>query len=139
MYFVAGSFAASAGSARSTEARTGSTEAESRILWETGKKAANRLRMGWIGGPEGKIFVDAKAGHGWPADFSWWRTFGHDHIADGLTSQALGTVVGYRRGHSKMYSYQVFDSTGEAFVAKGTVSGDTWTWNEREHDGWKDR
>ena len=42
-------------------------------------------------------------------------------------SKALG-VMGYDPD-SKMYTYQEFDSTGETFMAKGTVTGDTWTWN----------
>jgi hypothetical protein len=36
-----------------------------------------------------------------------------------------------RRGYdlaSKMYTLNAYDSWGEVITAKGTVSGDTWTW-----------
>jgi len=36
-------------------------------------------------------------------------------------------VLGYDPA-TKMYTYNAFDSWGEAITAKGTVSGDTWTW-----------
>jgi hypothetical protein len=36
-------------------------------------------------------------------------------------------VLGYDP-ETKMYTYNVFDSWGEQITAKGTVSGDTWTW-----------
>ncbi len=39
----------------------------------------------------------------------------------------MTTIVGYDPA-TKMYTYNVFDSWGESFLAKGTVSGDTWTW-----------
>ena len=50
-------------------------------------------------------------------------------------SKALG-VMGYDP-ESKMYTYQEFDSTGETFMAKGSVSGDTWTWNSESMMGGK--
>ena len=36
-------------------------------------------------------------------------------------------VLGYDSA-TKMYTYNAFDSWGEAITAKGSVSGDTWTW-----------
>ena len=37
------------------------------------------------------------------------------------------SIMGYDPGN-KVYSYDSFNSWGEAEHAKGTVSGDTWTW-----------
>lgn len=55
--------------------------------------------------------------------------FLQDHM--GMTSSmgketALG-VLGWDP-NSKMYTYNEFSSIGEAFMAKGTVTGDTWNW-----------
>ena len=66
----------------------------------------------------------------------------HEHIAwmegkyflvthaDYKTPQGNGTEIaflGYDT-QEKVYTYDEFDSQGEAVHAKGTVDGDTWTW-----------
>lgn len=38
------------------------------------------------------------------------------------------SFIGYDP-QEKVYTYSEFNSMGEAFQAKGTVDGDTWTWN----------
>ena len=35
----------------------------------------------------------------------------------------------------KVYTYDEFNSMGEAEHSTGTVDGDTWTWNSEEHMG----
>jgi len=42
--------------------------------------------------------------------------------------------LGYDR-EEKVYTYDEFDSTGEAVHAKGTVDGDTWTWTSESKMG----
>ena len=70
------------------------------------------------------------------------KTILHEHIAlmegkfflvihaDYKTPQGNGTEIaflGYDT-QEKVYTYDEFDSQGEAVHAKGTVDGDTWTW-----------
>ncbi|MGA9528420.1 MAG: DUF1579 family protein [Terriglobales bacterium] len=70
------------------------------------------------------------------------KTLLHEHVAwmegkffleihaDYKTPQGNGTeiaFIGYDT-QEKMYTYDEFDSQGEAVHAKGTVDGDTWTW-----------
>jgi hypothetical protein len=52
---------------------------------------------------------------------------GHSSNKSPMGSFTIMSVVGYDPA-SKMYTYNIFDSWGDAFLAKGTVSGDTWTW-----------
>jgi uncharacterized protein DUF1579 len=52
---------------------------------------------------------------------------GHSSNKSPMGNFTIMAVLGYDPA-SKMYTYNVFDSWGEAFLAKGTVSGDTWTW-----------
>jgi len=55
---------------------------------------------------------------------------------DFKSSMGNGTGVaymGYDAGE-KMYTYDAFNSMGEAEHAKGTVDGDTWTWNSEERN-----
>ncbi len=40
---------------------------------------------------------------------------------------SITAVLGYDP-ETKMYTYNAFDSWGEQITAKGTFSGDTWTW-----------
>ncbi len=44
-------------------------------------------------------------------------------------------IFGYD-SNEKVYTYQAYNSMGEAEHAKGTVNGDTWTWtNEQKMQG----
>jgi len=52
---------------------------------------------------------------------------GHSDNKSPVGDFTIMAVLGYDP-QAKMYTYNVFDSWGEAIVAKGTVSGDTWTW-----------
>jgi hypothetical protein len=52
---------------------------------------------------------------------------GHSDNKSPVGEFTIMAVLGYDP-QAKMYTYNVFDSWGEAIVAKGTVSGDTWTW-----------
>ena len=52
---------------------------------------------------------------------------GHSDNKSPMGDFKIMAVMGYDP-ESKMYTYNVFDSWGEAIAAKGTVSGDTWTW-----------
>ena len=52
---------------------------------------------------------------------------GHSDNKSPMGNFTIMAVLGYDPA-AKMYTYNVFDSWGEAFVAKGTVNGDTWTW-----------
>ena len=45
-------------------------------------------------------------------------------------------VLGYDP-ETKMYTYNAFDSWGELITAKGSVSGDTWTWTNEMMMGGK--
>jgi hypothetical protein len=52
---------------------------------------------------------------------------GHSDNKSPMGDFKLMAVLGYDP-EAKMYSYNAFDSWGEVITAKGTVSGDTWTW-----------
>lgn len=52
---------------------------------------------------------------------------GHSSNKSPMGEFTIMSVLGYDLA-SKMYTYNIFDSWGDAFLAKGTVSGDTWTW-----------
>ena len=52
---------------------------------------------------------------------------GHSDNKSPVGEFQIMAVVGYDPG-TKMYTYNAFDSWGELVTAKGSVSGDTWTW-----------
>jgi hypothetical protein len=52
---------------------------------------------------------------------------GHSDNKSPMGDFTMMAVLGYDPS-TKMYSYNAFDSWGELITAKGTVSGDTWTW-----------
>ena len=70
------------------------------------------------------------------------KTVLHEHIAwmegkfflvthaDYKTPMGNGTEIAFLGydAQEKVYTYDEFDSQGEAVHAKGTVDGDTWTW-----------
>jgi len=51
----------------------------------------------------------------------------NDFKSDSMGSGTGISVMGYDP-QEKVYTYHEFNSMGEAFEAKGTVEGDTWTW-----------
>jgi Protein of unknown function (DUF1579) len=62
-----------------------------------------------------------------------WLSGGFFLVSHSDTTSPMGAfksmgVMGYDP-QTKMYTYNIFDSWGETITAKGTVSGDTWTWN----------
>jgi hypothetical protein len=52
---------------------------------------------------------------------------GHSDNKSPAGNFKIMAVLGYDPA-TKMYTYNAFDSWGEAITAKGSVSGDTWTW-----------
>jgi hypothetical protein len=52
---------------------------------------------------------------------------GHSDNKSPAGAFKITAVLGYDP-ETKMYTYNAFDSWGEQIVAKGNVSGDTWTW-----------
>jgi hypothetical protein len=46
-----------------------------------------------------------------------------------------GTAYMGYDANKKVYTYDEFNSTGEAQHSTGTVDGDTWTWNGEQHLG----
>jgi hypothetical protein len=52
---------------------------------------------------------------------------GHSDNKSPAGAFKIMAVLGYDP-ETKMYTYDAFDSWGEQIVAKGNVSGDTWTW-----------
>jgi Protein of unknown function (DUF1579) len=69
-----------------------------------------------------------------------WMSGGFFLQSHGTESGAMGSgtslaVYGYDT-NEKVYTFHEFSSTGEFVHAKGTVSGDTWTWtNEDKMEG----
>jgi hypothetical protein len=51
----------------------------------------------------------------------------HSTFKSGAMSGSGVSFLGYD-GDEKKYTYNEFNSMGEATVSKGTVDGDTWTW-----------
>lgn len=52
---------------------------------------------------------------------------GHSDNQSPAGTFKITAVLGYDP-EAKMYTYNAFDSWGESITAKGTLSGDTWTW-----------
>jgi Protein of unknown function (DUF1579) len=52
---------------------------------------------------------------------------GHSNNKSPVGDFQIMAVLGYDP-EAKMYTYNAFDSWGDLITAKGTVSGDTWTW-----------
>ncbi len=52
---------------------------------------------------------------------------GHSDNKSPAGAFKITAILGYDP-ETKMYTYNAFDSWGEAITAKGSVSGDTWTW-----------
>ena len=83
-------------------------------------------------GPAGKITSK---------DRSEWMPGKFFLVTHSTMSGAMGpgtemAVMGYK-ADEKVYTYDAFDSMGNANHYTGTVSGDTWTWNGNEKQGGK--
>ncbi len=115
--FVAGSFVAGAGSARTAETRT--------------RGEAARIFCGQLE-RRGQIYcarydrpgvINSKVGMG------VWRIFYCGSFGQQIARGdfKIMAVLGYD-SETKTYTYNAFDSWGELTTAKGNVSGDTWTW-----------
>jgi hypothetical protein len=61
---------------------------------------------------------------------------GHSQNKSTVGDFSIMAVVGYDP-ETKMYTYNAFDSWGEQITAKGSVSGDTWTWTNETMMGGK--
>jgi hypothetical protein len=59
---------------------------------------------------------------------------GHSDFKSPMGNGTGIAFTGYD-ANDKVYTYDEFDSTGEAVHAKGTVDGDTWTWNSDDKMG----
>ncbi len=85
-------------------------------------------------GPAGK-FTGTERDEWFPGGFF---VVSHSDSKDpsGKTRKGL-TIMGYNPGE-KVYTYYGIESgMGVAYGSKGTVQGDTWTWNEEEKVGGK--
>ncbi len=65
-----------------------------------------------------------------------WMTGGFFLLSHADESTPMGSgkglaIFGYDT-NEKVYTYQAYNSMGEAEHAKGTLSGDTWTWTNEE-------
>jgi hypothetical protein len=75
-------------------------------------------------GPGGKMTMN---------DHSQWMDGGFfvvvhsDYKSASMGSGNGISFIGYDAGEKK-YTYNEFNSSGEAILSKGTVDGDTWTW-----------
>jgi hypothetical protein len=74
-------------------------------------------------GMEGPVSSTQK----WEWESGGFFLVGHSRNKSPMGEFTIMSVLGYDPA-SKMYTYNIFDSWGEAFLSKGTVSGDTWTW-----------
>jgi len=56
---------------------------------------------------------------------------------DFKSTMGNGTGTSYLSydANEKVYTYDAFNSTGEAEHSKGTLEGDTWTWSSEEKMG----
>jgi hypothetical protein len=69
-----------------------------------------------------------------------WMEGGFFLVSRSEGTSPMGTekglaIFGYD-ANEKAYTYQEYNSMGEAFLAHGAVSGDTWTWtNEQKMEG----
>jgi len=58
-----------------------------------------------------------------------------EFTVDGIGAGTGVAYLGYD-SHEKVYTYDEFNTTGEAIHSKGTADGDTWTWSgERKTSG----
>jgi hypothetical protein len=74
-------------------------------------------------------------------DRNEWMQGGFFLVTHSTFKSAMGDGVetaymGYNPDE-KVYTYDAFTSTGEADHSKGTVEGDTWTWNSEQLMGGK--
>jgi hypothetical protein len=115
--FVAGSFDAGAGSARTAETRTRSEAARLFCgqLERRGKSTAH--------GMAGPVSSTQK----WEWLPGGFFIVGHSDNKSPVGDFKIMAVLGYDP-ETKMYTYNAFDSWGEVITSKGNVSGDTWTW-----------
>jgi hypothetical protein len=72
-------------------------------------------------------------------DDSKWMDGGFFIVMNNTSQSSMGNssgiaFLGYD-ADAKQYTYNEFDSTGEATVSKGTVDGDAWTWIGDMHGG----
>lgn len=107
--------------------------------------SAEVKKLGYFVG-DWKFEGDAKPGPMGPGgkftgtDHNEWMPGGFFLLSHGSETGAMGNatslaVYGYN-SNEKVYTFNEFSSSGEAIHAKGTVSGDTWTWtNEDKMDG----
>jgi hypothetical protein len=93
-------------------------------------------------GMEGPVSSTQK----WEWESGGFFLVGHSRNKSPMGEFTIMSVLGYDPA-SKMYTYNIFDSWGEAFLSKGTVSGDTWTWTTemtmggktmKSHTMWKE-
>jgi hypothetical protein len=63
--------------------------------------------------------------------YSWCR---HSEFNGAMGKGAETSYMGYD-SNDKMYTYDSFNTLGEADHAKGNVDGDTWTWQSETRMG----
>jgi hypothetical protein len=86
--------------------------------------------MGSMGGPDGKFTSHGK----WSWMSGGFYMIGNVDMTTSMgPSKAMG-VMGWDP-KEKVYTYHEFDSTGESITAKGTLSGDTWSWTSDDMSG----
>ena len=72
-------------------------------------------------------------------DHNQWMDGGYFLVlhSDFKSSMGSGTSTAYMgyNADEKVYTYDEFNTMGEAVHSKGTVDGDTWTWNSDDKMG----
>ncbi len=81
------------------------------------------VKAGAMDGPAGKFTSTDKAE--WLPGAFFLVTHSDGMTPDGPDKEL--SVMGYDT-KEKVYTYHAFDNSGDAITAKGTVTGDTWTW-----------
>lgn len=95
----------------------------------------------WTMEADMKASAFGPAGHMTETEKAAWMDGGFFMVinADFKSSMGNGSGVAYMGYNSedKVYTYDAFNSMGEAEHAKGTVAGDTWTWTSDNKVGGK--
>ena len=85
-------------------------------------------------GPGGK-FTATEHNEWMPGGFF---VVGHSSGSMAAMGKITGTAFMGYNPEEKVYTYNEFNSMGEAEASKGTIEGDTWTWTFSGNEGGKD-
>jgi hypothetical protein len=102
------------------------------------KPGAEVKRLGifegkWTGESEMKPSPFGPGGKVSSKDDCAWANDGWQMVCKGSSTGAMGNMTGTSvfgwNGEEKAYKYMGYDSMGMMTTAKGTLSGNTWTWH----------